>query len=43
MKLWRGSKRWKAKTIKVVCVVDKVCENGRVRRAVERLYRKRLD
>ena len=25
---------------KVVCVVDKACENGRVRREVERLYRK---
>ena len=30
-------------TDKVVCVVDKACENGRVRREVERLYRKRLD
>ena len=28
---------------KVVCVVEKECENGRVRREVERLYRKRLD
>ena len=28
---------------KVVCVVDKACENGRVRREVERLYRKRLE
>ena len=28
---------------KVVCVVDKARENGRVRREVERLYRKRLD
>ncbi len=28
---------------KVVWVVDKACENGRVRREVERLYRKRLD
>ena len=28
---------------KVVCVVDKACENGRVRKEVERLYRKRLD
>ena len=28
---------------KVVCVVDKACENGRVRREVERLYRMRLD
>ena len=28
---------------KVVCVVDKACENGWVRREVERLYRKRLD
>ena len=28
---------------KVVCVVDKACENGRVRREVERLYRKRFD
>ena len=28
---------------KVVCVVDKACENGRVQREVERLYRKRLD
>ena len=28
---------------KVVCVVDKACENGRIRREVERLYRKRLD
>ena len=27
---------------KVVCVVDKACENGRVQK-VERLYRKRLD
>ena len=25
---------------KVVCVVEKACENGRVRREVERLYRK---
>ena len=24
---------------KVVCVVDKACENGRVRKEVERLYR----
>ena len=43
MKLWRGSKRWKAKTIKVVCVVDKACEKGRVRKEVERLHRERLD
>ena len=28
---------------KVVCVVDKACENGRIRREMERLYRKRLD
>jgi len=28
---------------KVVCVVDKACENGRVRKELERLYRKRLD
>ena len=28
---------------KVVCVIDKACENGRIRREVERLYRKRLD
>ena len=28
---------------KVVCVVDKACENGQVQREVERLYRKRLD
>ena len=28
---------------KVVCVVDKACENGRIRREVERFYRKRLD
>ena len=28
---------------KVVGVVDKACENGQVRRKVERLYRKRLD
>ena len=28
---------------KVVCGVDKACENGRVRKEVERLYRKRLD
>ena len=28
---------------KVVCVVDKACENGRVRKKVERLYRKHLD
>ena len=28
---------------KVVCVVDKACENGRVQKAVERLYGKRLD
>ena len=27
---------------KVVCVADKACENGRVRREVERLYRKLL-
>ena len=25
---------------KVVCVVDKACENGRVRKEMERLYRK---
>ena len=28
---------------KVVCVVNKACENGRVRKEVERLYRKCLD
>ena len=28
---------------KVVCVVDKACKNGRVRREVERLYRKCSD
>ena len=28
---------------KVVCVVDKACENGMIRREVERVYRKRLD
>ena len=28
---------------KVICVVDKACESGRVRREVERLYRKRLN
>ena len=28
---------------KVVCVVDKACENGRVRREVERLYKKHLE
>ncbi len=28
---------------KVVCVVDKAWENGRIRREVERLYRKQLD
>ena len=28
---------------KVVCVVEKACESERVRREVERLYRKRLD
>ena len=28
---------------KGVCVIDKVCENGRVQKEVERLYRKRLD
>ena len=28
---------------KVVCVVDKACESGRVRKEVERLYRRRLD
>ena len=28
---------------KVVCVVDKACENASVRREVERLYRKRFD
>ena len=28
---------------KVVCVVDRACENGRVRREVETLYRKQLD
>ena len=28
---------------KVKYVVDKACENGRVRREVERLYRKRLE
>ena len=31
------------KTRWYVCVVDKACENGQVRREVERLYRKRLD
>ena len=41
MRLWRGGKRWMVD--KVVCVADKACENGRVRREVERLYRKRLD
>ena len=28
---------------KVGCVVDKACENGRLGKEVERLYRKRLD
>ena len=28
---------------KVVCVVDKACENGRVRREVERLYEKQMN
>ena len=28
---------------KVVWVVDEACENGRVQREVERLYRRRLD
>ena len=28
---------------KVVCVVETKCENGRVQKEVERLYRKRLD
>ena len=28
---------------KVVCVVDKACENERVRKKVEKLYRKCLD
>ena len=28
---------------KVVSAVDKACENGRIQREVERLYRKRLD
>ena len=28
---------------KVVCVVDKACEIGRVQKEVERLYRKQLD
>ena len=28
---------------KVVCVADKACKNGRVRREVERLYRKCSD
>ena len=28
---------------KVVWVVDQACENGRVRKEVERLYRRRLD
>ena len=28
---------------KVVCVVDKACKNGRVRKEVERLYKRRLD
>ena len=28
---------------KEVCVVDKACDNGRVQKEVERLYRKRLD
>ena len=42
MRLWRGGKRWKAKT-KWYVWVDKACENGRVRKEVERLYRKRLN
>ena len=28
---------------KVVWVIDEACENGRVRKEVERLYRRRLD
>ena len=28
---------------KVVRVVDEACENGRIRKEVERLYRRRLD
>ena len=28
---------------KVVWVVDQACENGRVQKEVERLYRRRLD
>ena len=41
----RRERRWKVKTRWYICVVyvDKACENGRVRREVERLYRKRLD
>ena len=44
MRLWRGGKRWIGwYKDKVVCVVDKACENGWIRREVERLHRKRLD
>ena len=35
-----GWQEMEGKEDKVVCVVDKACENGRVRREVERLYRK---
>ena len=28
---------------KVVCLVDQACNNGRIRKEVERLYRRRLD
>ena len=38
MRLWRDGREMDGKD-KVVCVVDKACENGRVRREVERLYR----
>ena len=35
-----GWQEMEGKEDKVVCVVDKACENGRVRREMERLYRK---
>ena len=35
-----GWQEMEGKEDKVVCVVDKTCENGRVRREMDRLYRK---
>ena len=38
-----GGKRWRARRRWYIWVVDQACENGRVRKEVERLFRRRLD